>query len=170
MKNAKTKSRGAPNKYQSHVKARFDDIKEWLELGASEKEIYSNLGISKDTWIKYKSEYIELSDLIKNGRKSPIIQIKKAMLKRAVGFQYEEKKVTTQKVELDDGGTMIPAKVIKTEITTKTALPDVAAGLVLLQHWDTDEKGQTKWSRDPASLELKKKELELKEKQAEEEW
>ncbi len=80
----------------------FNEINEWLEIGATEKEIYSNLGICKDTWIRYKNDYSELSDLIKNSRKVPVMQIKKAMLKRAVGFQYEEKKVTTQYVEFDD--------------------------------------------------------------------
>lgn len=164
---AKTK-KGAPNKYETSVKARFNEIREWLEIGATEKEIYTSLGICKDTWIRYKTNYIELKDLIKEGRKNPVIQIKKAMLKRAVGFQYEEKRVITQYIEFDDGsGVKTPAKVIRTEVTTKTALPDVAAGLVLLQHWDKDENGNTKWSRDPASLEIKKQELELKEKQAE---
>lgn len=163
--------RGAPNKYESSVKSRFDEIKEWLEIGATEKEIYTNLGICKDTWINYKNKYIELSDLIKSGRKNPVIQIKKAMLKRAIGFQYEEKKVTTQKIMIDGAdGIPMPAKVIKTEVTTKTALPDAAAGLILLQHWDLDDKGHTKWSRDPANRELKKEELEFKKKQAEEEW
>lgn len=162
--------RGAPSKYESCVKSRFDEIAEWLELGATEKEIYTNLGIGKDSWIEYKRKYNELADLIKNGRKNPVIQIKKAMMKRAIGFQYEEKKVVTQRVEFDDGsGLKIPAKVIRTEITTKTALPDAAAGLILLQHWDLNEDGSTKWSRDPASRELKKEELEFKKKQAEDE-
>lgn len=162
------KSRGAPSKYETHVKPRFDEIREWLELGATEKEIYTNLGISKDSWIDYKSKKTELIDLIKEGRKNPVNQIKKAMLKRALGFQYEEKKVITQKIVIDGQDDVpIPAKVIKTEITTKTALPDVAAGLVLLQHWDKDDDGNSKWSRDPANLEIKKQELKLKEKQAE---
>lgn len=165
----KTK-RGAPSKYESKVKSRFDEIKEWLEVGATEKEIYTNLGICKDTWIRYKIDYIELSDLIKNSRKNPVIQIKKAMLKRAVGFQYEEKKVTTQMIKFKDEALgEIPAQVIRTEVTTKTALPDPAAGLILLQHWDLDDKGHTKWSRDPANRELKKEELEFKKKQLEEE-
>ena len=162
--------RGAPSKYETEVKSRFNEITEWLEVGATEKEIYTNLGVCKDSWIRYKNKYSELTDLIKNGRKNPVIQIKKAMLKRAVGFQYEEKKVTTQQIVLDGpDGIPMPAKVIKTEITTKTALPDAAAGLILLQHWDLNEDGSTKWSRDPANRELKKEELELKKKQAEDE-
>lgn len=164
-----TKSRGRPNKYETHVKPRFNEITEWLETGATEKEIAAALSINIDSWIEYKKKYSELTDLIKSGRKNPVIQIKKAMLKRAVGFQYEEKKVTTQRIEFDDGGVMIPAKVVKTEITTKTALPDPGAGLILLQHWDLNDDGSTKWSRDPANRELKKEELEFKKEQAEKE-
>lgn len=158
------KNRGRPSKYETDVKTRFNEISEWLNLGATDKEIAANLGIHKDTLIEYKKKYSDLNDLIKNGRKTPVIQIKQAMLKRAIGFQYEEKKVITQRIEIDDGGVMTPAKLIRTEVTTKTALPSEAAGLILLQHWDLDEKGKPKWSRDPANRELKKEELELKKK------
>lgn len=159
----------AKSKYETHVKLRFDEIAEWVRLGATEKEIIKNLGICEDTFYTYKKKYTEFLELLKKNRAKPVEDIKAAMLKRAVGFQYEEKKVVSQYIEFDDGsGIKTPAKVIRTEITTKTALPDVAAGLVLLQHWDKDENGNTKWSRDPANREIKEKELELKEKIAEE--
>lgn len=158
-----TKSRGAPSKYESHVKARFNEISEWLSLGATEKEIWNNLGIHKSTFYDYKSKYKEFSDLLKKGRKKPVEEIKAAMLKRAKGFQYEEVKTVIERIEYNDGEIIVPARKVRTETTTKTALPDVAAGLVLLKHWDK-ESG---WTTDPQSLELKKKELELKEKQAE---
>lgn len=159
----------AKSKYETHVKLRFDEIAEWVKLGATEKEIIKNLDISEDTFYRYKNQYKEFSELLKKNRVKPVEEIKAAMLKRAVGFQYEEKKVVTQQIMIDGAdGVPLPAKVIRTEITTKTALPDVAAGLVLLQHWDKDENGNTKWSRDPANREIKEKELELKEKIAEE--
>lgn len=159
------KQRGRKSKYETHVKSRFDEIREWVKLGATEKEIYTNLGIGKDAWIGYKEKYQELTELIKINRKQPVKEIKAAMLKRATGFQYEERKVVTQRIDYEDGDTVIPAKLIRTEVTTKTALPDVAAGLVLLKHWAKDEE----WTGDPQMLELKKKELELKEKKLEEE-
>ena len=158
----KQNKRGAPNKYEEIVKPKFNEILEWLKLGATEKEIDKNLGVHKSTFIEYKKKYKELSDLIKKGRENPVVQIKAAMLKRALGFQYEEKRVMTQKIEFEDNGEIRPAKIIRTEITTKTALPDTAAGLILLQHWDKNEDGSNKWSRDPASKEIKEKELELK--------
>lgn len=159
------KKKGAPSKYESHVKSRFSDIEKWLSLGATEKEIWNNLGIHKSTFYDYKAKYKEFSDLLKKGRKKPVEEIKAAMLKRAKGFQYEETKTIIESIEYNDGKLIVPARKVRTETTVKTALPDTAAGLVLLQQWAKDEG----WTRDPQSLELKKKELELKEKQAENE-
>lgn len=168
--------KGRKNKYDTHVKPRFNEITEWLKSGASEKEIWNNLGIVKSTFYEYKNKYKDFSNLLKN-RESPVEEIKAAMFKRAKGFQYSEKRVITQYIDLPEEiicllpeevvkGVKRP-KLIKVEETTKTALPDVAAGLVLLQHWDKDETGKTKWSRDPAQLEMKKEELEFKKEQAE---
>ena len=159
----KQHKRGAPNKYEQIVKPRFNEILEWLKLGATEKEIAKNLGVHKSTFIEYKKKYIDLANLIKKGRENPVVQIKAAMLKSALGFEYEEKKVITQKIVIDGvNGDKVPGKLIRTEITTKFALPDTAAGLILLQHWDKNEDGSNKWSRDPSSKEIKEKELELK--------
>lgn len=154
--------------YEERVKSRFSEISEWLKAGATEKEVYKNLRVGKDAWFKYKREHEDLKNLINNARKEPVLKIKAAMLKRALGFEYEEKKVTTTTIEYPDeideilkdcnlDVTKTPKKV-KTEITKKIVLPDVAACLILLQHWAKDEG----WTRDPQALELKKKELELK--------
>jgi len=160
---------GRPNKFQKDVKPRFNEIREWLKLGATDKEVAANLGIHKATFVEYKKKYPELTELLKKGRQDPVVQIKGAMLKRALGFQYEETKVTRQKtVVKGENEEDIPAVIIRTEVTTKTALPDTAAGLVLLQHWDRNDDGSTKWSRDPSQKEIKEKELEFKKQQAEE--
>ena len=152
--------------YEERVKPRFSEIKEWLELGATDKEVYTNLRVGKDAWFKYKREHKELKELIDNARKKPVFEIKAALLKRALGFQYDETKVTKKQVVLDDGHET-PATLVKTETTTKTVLPDVAACLILLQHWAKNEG----WCRDPQALEIKKQELKLKEKKLEmEEW
>lgn len=143
-----------PSKYKTDIKPRFDEIRKWLELGATEKEVASNLGIAESTYFKLKKENKEFSEFIKSNRKNPIIQIKAAMYKRAIGFQYSEIKTIVD----DDGKT-------REETTVKTALPDTTAGLILLKHWDKD----VEWTGDPASLKIKKLELELKKQQAEKE-
>lgn len=147
---------GRPNKYLTNVKPRFAEIKEWLKLGATDKEIAENLGVNPKVLCRYKNEYNELSELWKNGRMKAVQDIKAALFKRATGFQYQEKKV----IESEKNGRTV-------EIYTKSALPDPASAMILLKHWDK-EGG---WTQDPQQLELKKQELELKKKHLEsEEW
>lgn len=157
---------GRKDVYASKIASRFEDITYWLEQGATEREVAKNLGVAYSTFNKYKSEKTELMELLKRGREKPVEQIKAALLKRALGFQYEERKVVTKKVVIDgENGNSVPANVIQSEVVTKTALPDVAASLVLLKHWDK----QNGWTSDPQTLELKKKELEFKKEQADKE-
>lgn len=147
---------GRPNKYLTNVKPRFAEIKEWLKLGATDKEIAENLGVNPKVLCRYKNEYSDLNELWKNGRKKAVQDIKAALFKRATGFQYQEKKV----IESEKNGRTV-------EIYTKSALPDPASAMILLKHWDK-EGG---WTQDPQQLELKKQELELKKKHLEsEEW
>lgn len=166
-----------PSKYDEKVKKRFREIRKWVQAGATEKEIAKNLGINKSTFIEYKKKYPELSDLIKKNRKEPVIEIKAAMLKRALGYKYQERKVVKQKIDypeilksiLEQNGIDIKAigkpVLVKTETTLKTVLPDTTAGLILLKHWDKENE----WTNDPATLKLKKKELELKKEIADKE-
>lgn len=143
-----------PSKYQTDVASRFDEIKKWCELGATDKEICENLGLSSSAYFDYKKKYREFKELIKKSRKVPILEIKAALYKRAIGFQYSEKKIITA----SDG-------YWKEEVYTRTALPDQASAMILLKHWAKDEG----WTNDPQLLQLKKKELEIKEK-SQEEW
>ena len=49
--------RGRKGKYETDIKPRFDEITHWLRSGASEKQICENLGITKDTFYRYKRNY-----------------------------------------------------------------------------------------------------------------
>lgn len=159
---------GRPSKYESHVKARFPEIKEWLQAGATDKEIAENLGVNSKVFCRYKQEYSELNNLCKNGRRKAIQAIKAALFKRATGFSYSEKKVVRKQILLKgEDEEDIPATLVQTEEYTKYALPDPASSMILLKHWAKDEG----WTNDPASLDLKKQEFEWrKETKESEEW
>lgn len=147
---------GRPSKYDSDVKPRFEEIKEWLKIGATDREIADNLGINKATMCDYKKRFSEFNELIKKGRKMPIQDIKAALFKRATGFDYKE----IEEIEDNEGYK-------RTKTVTKYALPDPASAMILLKHWDKDGG----WTNDPAQLDLKKQELELKKQHMEsEEW
>ena len=146
--------RGRKSKYETDIKPRFDEITHWLRSGASEKQIYENLGITKDTFYRYKRNYKEFYDLLKNGRQALVMQLRNTLIKKAMGFEYTEVK---QYAREENGN-----KVTYVEKTTKTALPDVAALNLCLKNYDPDN-----WANDPQALKMKEKELELRREIAE---
>lgn len=162
---------GRSNLYESLVKPRFDEIVKWGKNGATERQIAKNLGIAYSTFNDYKSKHPELTELIKNARPEIVEELRSALIRKAMGYEYEEKKVVTTRVELPDEmrailldagmdvKTLEEAKLIRTEITTKREPEDVAAINLALKNYDKQN-----WSNDPQSLELKKRELALKEK------
>lgn len=143
-----TKKRGRKSKYETDVKSHFTQIKEWLENGATERQVAENLGIGYSTFNRYKGEKEELRELIKKSRQSVVLKLRGALIKKALGFEYQEAKIV-------DG--------VKTEINIKYALPDVAAINLALKNYDKEN-----WANDPQMLDLRKQELKLREKQIEE--
>ena len=149
---------GRKNVYETTIKPRFDDIARWLQSGATEKQIASNLGVAESTWFKYKAAEQEFSEFLKNGRQKLVIELRGALVNRAMGFHYYEE---TEVKELD--------KEINTLVTTKKerrkryAAPDVAALNLCLKNYDKDN-----WSNDPRADDFKREELEMKKKALEE--
>ena len=122
---------GRNNKYETHVKPRFDEIKNWCKRGATDKEIIQMLGIGKSAYYNYLSKYTEFSELIKKNRINAVEEIKNALFKRAVGFQYVE---TKESKNTDENGIVS----VKTEKVVKTVVPDPASCMILLKHWDKE--------------------------------
>ena len=104
----------------------------------------------ESTWHVYKNKYPELQQAVISGRQNLISDVKSALIQRAKGFEYTEKKQYMRESET--------GMVAYTEITTKKALPDVAACNSILQNLDKD------WYRDRAAARLREQELELKKK------
>lgn len=154
-----TAKRGRKSKLDI-VKENLEHIKKWASLGATEAQIAKSLGISRSAFCEYKKDFKELEDVIKNARMDLVIDLKGTLVERAKGFEYEEKKQYIKKDEVTGNKTQY------TEITTKKALPDVAALNLCLKNWDKE------WQNDPALYELKRQELELRKKMAKEkdEW
>lgn len=147
---------GRKSKYESHVKPHFEQIDKWLNNGASEKQCAENLGIAYATWNNYKTKYSEFYELCSKPRTTLVDDLRSALVKRALGFEYEEKKqFITQEV---DPVTKKPVgkPVMKTEIYTKKALPDTTAIFGALNIYDED------YVKDRKQYELKQQELELR--------
>ena len=143
--------RGRKSFYDTKIRPRFDDILKWLRNGATEEQIYKNLGISETTFYKYKEEKAEFTEVLKKGKESLVEQLRGALIKKALGFEYKESKRITK---YEDGN-----EIIQTEEYTKQSLPDVAAANLLLKNYDKEN-----WSNDPRSDDIKREELEIKKK------
>lgn len=143
---------GRKNRYESYVKPHLQDIPVWIQT-MTEQQIAKRLGIAESTWHDYKNKHPELSQAVMSGRQDLISDVKSALIRRAKGFEYTEKKEYTHIG--DKGATAY------TETTTKYQPPDVTACNSILQNLDPE------WRRDKAIYELRCKELELKKRLAE---
>lgn len=170
--------RGRKNKYETHVVPFFDTILEWLKNGATERQIAEKLDIAYSTFNDYKIKYPELMELLEKGRRNLVAELRGALVKKALGYEYNESKEVTENVDLPDemrialldAGFSLEqieqARLVKTEVAHKKMAPDVAAINLALKNYDKDN-----WANDPQMLAIRKKELELREKQIEQnEW
>lgn len=139
-----------PSKYDTEIKPYLDDIKEAVKSGATVEEIGKAFNISTSTIYKYKKEKKEFSDAFAHGRAKVIIDIKGALLKKALGYDYEEEKRVGRKDK--DGENIILIEKYK-----RHSPPSETAAAMLLRNYDSE------WlDRDNVSTELKRQEMELK--------
>lgn len=142
---------GRPSKYETHIKPHLEQIKKWAEQGATERQIAKQLGVAYSSFSLYKTKYSELSDLLKSKDMKPLVEdLRSALVKKALGFEYKEKKEYI-KEDPETGN-----KVKYLEITTKQALPDTTAIFGALNIYDPE------YVRDRKNHELREKDYELR--------
>lgn len=150
-------ARQKKNVYDIIIKPNFNQIASMLQVGATEENIFKTIGVSSSAWYKYKSQKKEFSELCKQNRRPVVYELRGALLKKALGFEYTETKTY---VRTNANG----EETSTTEIIKKQALPDVAALNLALKNYDREN-----WSNDWQNHEIKLKELELKQKSFENE-
>lgn len=113
---------GRKSLYEDKVKPYIEDIKKMIAV-TTEKDIAENvLGISQQTFENYKKQYPELKEALQGGTPKTIIDLKLAILQRAVGF--------------------------RDAITDKYYPPDVQAANLLLKNIDPDWRADDKTTID----------------------
>lgn len=139
-----------PSKYETEVKPHIEEIKKAVEAGATVEEIAKAFNIAVSTLHKYKATKKELKDAFTRGREKVVIEIKAALLKKALGFEYEEEKKVGKKDK--DGENIILVEKYK-----RYSVPSETAAAMLLRNYDKE------WlDKDTTSNELRKQEMELK--------
>jgi hypothetical protein len=151
----------ADSKWQQ-VKIRIPEIKNWIiHTNATETQIYTRLGISKNTWIKYKREYGILSAALFEARKYRgqvlVPELYDAMLKLALGYEEKEAEVTENEVLNEKNEIKVTRKIVH-----KKYPPSESAAWKLLKHYTKNSKDPV--TDNPMDHQLKVKKLELEKK------
>ena len=96
----------------------------YARRGLSDSQIASNLGISCETYYSYQRRFPEFLDAIKKGKAPVDIAVENALLKNALGFEYEE--VHTEITKNGD------KQNVKKKIITKKQPPNLGAQIFWL--------------------------------------
>ena len=122
-------------------------IQGWARDGLIDEQIAHNMGITTKTLYEWKKKYGEISEALKKGKEVIDRQVENALLKRALGYTYDE---TTY----EDG--------VETKRVTKEVAPDTTAQIFWLKNrkpaeWrDKIEQQQTVTIQDDGFLEALK--------------
>lgn len=98
-------------------------IEGWARDGLTDKQIAEKIGVSERTFTDWKSRFPSISSVLKKGKDVVDRQVENALLKRALGYEYEE---VSEKFE---GGILTERKVTK-----KQVVPDTTAQIFWLKN------------------------------------
>jgi len=119
---------GRPSKYETQVKPHLELIACWARCGDTDTVIAEKLGIATSTYCDYKTRFSEFSEVLKRGKEIIDCEVENSLLKRALGYEYEE--VTREVVAGVE-------RVVKT--TIKQVVPDVTAQIFWLKNRQRDK-------------------------------
>ena len=100
----------------------------WARDGLTDEQIAEKMGINKATLYRWKEKYCDICDTLKRGKEVVDFQVENALLKRALGYEYEE---VSEKYE---SGTLTEKKVTK-----KQVVPDTTAQIFWLKNRRPDK-------------------------------
>lgn len=81
----------AKGKYKEWLKPeKLTLLEGWARDGLTDEQIAKNIGIRRETFIEWKKKYPNISNTIKKGKEVIDYEVENALLKAALGFEYEE--------------------------------------------------------------------------------
>lgn len=143
------------SKYETHIMPRLKDIQKWCEEGLTNEMICQRLDIQESTWYEYQNKHPILKELVQASKSVMDSKVENALLKTALGFEYEEIKTI---IEEDKNG----KKRTRIEKTKKYMPPNPTAQAFWLKNRKRDEWGDRKEIIfDTKAQELERKNLFL---------
>lgn len=119
----------AKPKYEENFPLLAED---YARQGMIDREIARSLGISRAIFYEYQKKYPDFLDSIKRGKAPIDFEVENALLKRALGYEYEEVMVKYKPGKSDKDKDKPKAAVIRK--TTKQVIPDVTAQIFWLKN------------------------------------
>lgn len=114
----------AKGKYQEWLELEgLLKLEGWARDGLTDEQISSNMGITTSTLYVWKNKYSEISEALKRGKEVIDRQVENALLKRALGYKYDEVTI--------EGG-------VETKRVTKEVVPDTTAQIFWLKNRKPD--------------------------------
>lgn len=95
----------------------------WARDGLTDEQIAQNMGIGYSTLQAWKSKYQDIQDTLKKGKDVVDREVENALLKRALGYEYDEVK------EKYEGGILT-----ERTVTKKMVVPDATAQIFWLKN------------------------------------
>lgn len=105
----------------------------WARDGLTDDQIAHNMGIRRETLYDWKKKYPNISNALKKGKEVVDILVENALLKRALGFDVEERKIK-----------ILPDGTKEATMITKHVAGDVTAQIFWLKNRRPD-----KWRDKP---------------------
>src|SRR5690606_14674622 len=119
-----SKKGGRKGKYHEWITEEgLTKLEGWARDGLTDEQIAHNMGIATGTLYEWKNRFPEIDEALKKGKEVVDIQVENALLKRALGYSYEETKVIVE----TDGRKRV-------ERIKKHVLPDVTAQIFWLKN------------------------------------
>ena len=150
------------NSKKDIVVQNMDNIKEWISQGVPMGTIAKAIGVSKTTLYKHISDSeqgLNSLDAVKKYREPAVEELENTMFMSACGYERKVKKYAKVKRVMYDNGKKAEEweEMVEYEETVYYP-PSDTAGIFLLKNWGN-------YMNEPRAMEIRKKELELKEKQ-----
>ena len=123
----------------------------WARNGLTDEQIAHNCGVSASTLREWKKKHLAISEALKKGKEVVDLLVENALLKRALGYTYEEK--TYERVTDPETG---ERGLTLTRIITKEVIPDTVAQI----YWLKNRK-RSDWRDNHDKVEIDRERLEI---------
>ena len=125
------------NKYETIIQPRLSEIQQWCEEGLTNDVICQRLGIAESTWYDCQKNNAVLLELVHASKSVIDTKVENALLKTALGYEYEEIKTV---IEEDKNG----KKRTRVEKTKKHMPPNPTAQAFWLKNRKREEWSERK--------------------------